>query len=27
VLQDAVTTCINGNLDCKRLKDNDPRLQ
>ncbi len=27
VLRDAVTTCINGNLDCKRLKDNDPRLQ
>ena len=27
VLQDAVTTCINGNKDCTRLKDNDPRLQ
>ena len=27
ILQDTVTTCINGNIDCKRLKDNDPRLQ
>jgi Domain of unknown function (DUF1996) len=27
ILQDAVTTCINGKKDCKRLKDNDPRLQ
>jgi hypothetical protein len=27
VLQDAVTTCINGNKDCRRLKDNDRRLQ
>jgi hypothetical protein len=27
VLRDAVSTCINGNLNCKRLKDNDPRLQ
>jgi Domain of unknown function (DUF1996) len=27
VLNDAIETCINGNLNCKRLKDNDPRLQ
>jgi len=27
VLQQAVTKCINGNKDCTRLKDNDPRLQ
>jgi hypothetical protein len=27
VLRDAIETCINGNINCKRLKDNDPRLQ
>jgi hypothetical protein len=27
VLQDAIQTCINGNINCKRLKTNDPRLQ
>jgi hypothetical protein len=27
VLRDAVTTCLNGKIDCRRLKDNDPRLQ